>query len=70
MRLVERAIKDVEPWKLLIEHVSEDACIRVDTEVAFALSAIENMRQIVGETLGAYTELRYPEARLLFNREE
>ena len=69
MRLVEQAIKDVEPWRFFLENVSEDACIRVDTEVVFALSVIEGMRLIVGETVGAYTELRYPEARL-FNRED
>lgn len=68
MRSVEWEIKRAEPYEAIEKQASEDACIRVDTEVVFAMSFVEDLARDVREDVGAYTELRYPEARLM-NRE-
>jgi hypothetical protein len=65
MRSVEWDIKTAEPYDAIDKWVSEDACIRVDTEVVFAMNFVENLARDVREDVGAYTDLRYPEARQL-----
>lgn len=67
MRSVEWDIKRAEPYDAIEKLVSEDACIRVDTEVVFAMNFVEDLARSVKEDIGAYTELQYPEARV-FNR--